>query len=238
MNSAIAYSAAALAGAYALPSLAALPAGRVVFPTIRSLNVDGQVGLTFDDGPQPEAAEAFVDALDQMRVTATFFMSGEQVRRSPGSALRIAEAGHEIASHGYRHRNHLRISPAATMRDMHQADEVIKGETGKTPKLFRPPYGVFNLASWTTCRKLGYERVLWNQWGKDWEARATATTIQSTVLKSITDGDIVLLHDAERYSAAGSWRRTLAALGPLVESLRGLSLEPVSVGQLLAAAQR
>jgi len=238
MNSAVGYSAAALAGAYALPSLAALPAGRAMFPTIRGLNVSGQVGLTFDDGPQPGAAEAFVDLMDQMKVTATFFMSGEQVRRSPDSAIEIAEAGHEIASHGYRHRNHLRLGPATTIRDMHKAAEVIEGETGKAPKLFRPPYGVFNLASWTTCRKLGYERVLWSQWGKDWEARATATTIQSTVLNSITDGDIILLHDAERYSAAGSWRRTLAALGPLIKSLRDLSLEPVSVGQLLASAQR
>jgi hypothetical protein len=38
------------------------------------------------------------------------------------------------------------------------------------------------------------------------------------------DGDVLLLHDADDYSAAGSWRRTAAALPRVLEMLaeRGL----------------
>ncbi|HMC04606.1 MAG TPA: polysaccharide deacetylase family protein, partial [Actinomycetota bacterium] len=111
--------AAALAVGHALPVLAAVPGGRSLFRTTRRLDGrgdgPGRVGLTFDDGPETGAVDSFLEALRELDVVATFFVVGEQVRRSPDAARRIVEAGHEIACHGYRHLNHLRLTPRATI---------------------------------------------------------------------------------------------------------------------------
>jgi peptidoglycan/xylan/chitin deacetylase (PgdA/CDA1 family) len=220
--------AAALALGHALPALAAVPGGRSLFRTTRRL--DGRVGLTFDDGPEPEAVDGFLEALAELDVRATFFVVGEQVRRSPDAARRIVEAGHEIACHGYRHRNHLRLTPPATIRDLRDARDTITGETGAEIRHFRPPYGVFNAASWVTAARFGWERVLWARWGRDWEEGATPDLIRHRVMSGLRDGDIILLHDAEAYSSSGSWRRTLGALEPIVSELRGRGFEPGPVG--------
>ena len=228
--------AAALGATHAAPALAAAAGGRSVFRTTRRVADPTRVGLTFDDGPEAGAIEHFLAALAELDVRATFFVVGEQTRRSPESARLIVEAGHEIACHGYRHVNHLRMTPPGTVRDLLAARDVITGETGAGIRHFRPPYGVFNAASWATCTRLGWERVLWAQWGRDWEARATPESIRRRVMDHLSGGDIVLLHDAERYSSAGSWRRTLGALEPIVTELRSRGLEPGPIGKLGAGA--
>jgi hypothetical protein len=42
-------------------------------------------------------------------------------------------------------------------------------------------------------------------------------------------GDILLLHDADHYSAGGSWARTVAALPAIIDGLAGQGLRPVSL---------
>jgi len=230
--------AAALAVGHALPALAAVPGGRSIFRTTRRVggpgdgpgDGPGRVGLTFDDGPETGAVDSFLEALRELDVVATFFVVGEQVRRSPAAARRIVEAGHEIACHGYRHLNHLRLTPRATIRDLRAARDTITGETGAEIRHFRPPYGVFNTASWVTAARFGWERVLWARWGRDWEEGATPERIRQCVMSGVRDGDIILLHDAEAYSSSGSWRRTLGALEPIVSELRGRGFEPGPVG--------
>ncbi|HEY8199944.1 MAG TPA: polysaccharide deacetylase family protein [Actinomycetota bacterium] len=228
---------AGLLAAHALPSLAAVPGGRVVFPTLRRVDAPGVVALTFDDGPEPEALDGFLQALGHLEAGATFFLVGEQVRRAGSAPRAILEAGHEVACHGDRHRNHLRMGPKATVEDLRRARDTIEAATEQPVGCFRPPYGVFNAASWTFAATMGWRKVLWAAWGRDWEPAQTPETICDRVLRRIRGGDVVLLHDAERYSSPGSWRRTLGALRPLVEGLRERGLEPVPVGALLAAQE-
>ncbi|HEU5004173.1 MAG TPA: polysaccharide deacetylase family protein [Actinomycetota bacterium] len=230
------FTTAALATVHAAPALAVTALGRPVFRTVRHLDQPGKVGLTFDDGPEPQAVEAFLAALAELEVTATFFLVGEQVRRSPQSARAIVEAGHEIACHGYRHLNHLRLTPPGTVKDLLDARDIIEGETGALVRHFRPPYGVFSAASWVTSGRLGWNRVLWARWGKDWEPTATPALIHSRLLEGVRDRDVLLLHDAEAYSSAGAWRRTLGALEPIVAELRSKGLEPGPVGAALGEA--
>lgn len=224
--------AASLGVTHALPALAAVRGGRALFPTVRHVAGPGRVGLTFDDGPEAGAIEHFLEALEALDVKATFFVVGEQTRRSPESTRKIVAAGHEIACHGYRHRNHLRLSPHTTIRDLIDARDVISGETGAEIHHFRPPYGVFNATSWAACGHLGWDRVLWARWGRDWEARATPESIRAKVMDGLADGDVILLHDGEAYSSVGSWRRTLAALEPIVTELRARGLEPGPIGRV------
>ena len=224
---------AALLAAHAAPAIARFPAGRLFFPT--TIRVGGSssrsVALTFDDGPDG-CLEGFLDVLDEAGARATFFVVGEQVERDPGRLREIVNRGHEAAVHCYRHRNHLRLTPGQTVSDMRRAGALIEDVSGRPTRFFRPPYGVFNSASWIEANRLGWERVLWARWGKDWEARATPRSVVET-LGPPESGDILLLHDSDRYATPGSWRATLGALPRVLGELSSRGLGARSVGELL-----
>ncbi len=62
------------------------------------------------------------------------------------------------------------------------------------------------------ARARGWRTLLWSHWGRDWEARATPSRSPRASPRGAGEGSVLLLHDADDYSAPGSWRRTVAAL--------------------------
>ena len=74
-------------------------------------------------------------------------------------------------------------------------------------------------------RSRGWRPVLWSQWGRDWTRRATPGSIARKATATVRAGDIVLLHDADYYSAPGSWVRTAAALPIILEELEARGLK-------------
>ena len=215
---------AALAG-YLLPGLAgAWPALRAPLG-VEDHTADGEgFALTFDDGPHAQGTPAVLEILARERVAATFFLVGEQVLRNPALAREIVDAGHAIALHCHRHRNLLRLGPREVREDIARAYDAITTATGAAPTLYRPPYGVLNAAALRLAHERGWRTLLWSHWGRDWEARATAQSIAARVTDGAGPGAVLLLHDADDYSAAGSWRRTAAALPAVLDTLaeRGL----------------
>jgi peptidoglycan/xylan/chitin deacetylase (PgdA/CDA1 family) len=189
------------------------------------------VALTFDDGPHPRGTPAVLELLAAHRAPATFFLVGEQVTREPALAAEVAAAGHTIGIHGYRHTLLLRRSPKAVHDDLRRAIDVIGSATGTTPSLHRPPYGVFSGLALLTVRRLGLRPLLWSRWGRDWVARATPEAIAGRVTRGLRNRDVVLLHDADHYSSADSWRRTVAALPLVLESVDAAGFSLVAVSQ-------
>ena len=177
------------------------------------------VAITFDDGPHPEGTPAVLEVLARAGARATFFLVGEQVARYPSVAAEIAAAGHEIAIHGYRHVLLLRRAPTALRADFVRAHDVIASATGTEPTLYRPPYGVFSGPALQIVRELGWRTLLWSRWGRDWGRRATPEKIAERASRSLSGGDVVLLHDADHYSSVGSWRRTVAALPSIIDAV-------------------
>ncbi len=231
--------AAALAGAalaaYELPALTFLsPALRRRLAIVDRV-AGNRVALTFDDGPHRSGTPAVLAALEAEAVSATFFLVGEQVVREPGIAAEIAAAGHEIGLHCHRHRLLLGLTPAQVYDDLSRAAEAIESATGRRTVLYRPPYGVFNLAALRAVRRFGWQPTHWSRWGRDWERWATPESIVSNLCRDLEAGEVMLLHDADHYSAPGSWRATAACLPRLIETLRRRALEPGPLAPLAAA---
>jgi peptidoglycan/xylan/chitin deacetylase (PgdA/CDA1 family) len=222
--------AAALAVLHAGPALAPVVpglAGALGIPT-RQDGADG-VALTFDDGPHPQGTPAVLEALREHGATATFFLAGEQVVRRPALAAEIVAAGHRVELHCYRHRNLLRLNVREFLEDAERARAAIEEATGQAILDYRPPYGIFSAATLRAVRRRGWRPVLWSRWGKDWARRATAESIARRSSSGIRAGDIVLLHDADYYSARGSWVRTAAALPLILTELESRGLKTVSL---------
>ena len=212
------------------------PALAPVFPPVaRALGVPRRldrprvVALTFDDGPHPEGTPAVLEVLAAAGARATFFLVGEQVERNPSLAAEIVAAGHGVASHGHVHRNQLRRTPSELREDLRRAHGVIAEATGTEPRLYRPPYGIFSWPGLALMRDGTWRPLLWSRWGRDWTAHATPESIAAKLTGQVAAGDVLLLHDADTYSSAGSHERTAAALPRVFDELarRGLGAAAV-----------
>jgi peptidoglycan-N-acetylglucosamine deacetylase len=184
--------------------------------------------LTFDDGPHARGTPAVLEILSREHVGATFFLVGEQVRRNPELAREVVAAGHRVALHCDRHRNLLRLGPTQVREDLLRAQATIEDATACAIDLYRPPYGVLNAAALRIANRSGWRTMLWSHWGRDWEARATPEAIAERVTDGAGEGAVLLLHDADDYSAPGSWQHTAAALPRVLETLAARGLQPVA----------
>ena len=221
------------AGSIALNSAPALswffPITKRLFPHVMGVRPRGEVGLSFDDGPDPASTPAILDLLGQHGVRATFFMLGSMAAQHPSVARQVALAGHEIGLHGHEHRNSLYRSPRTLAYDLARGKEEVEAATGVAVSLMRPPYGVISASLLLSARRLGLHPRLWTTWGRDWRAAATPETVISDLVRHGIDGGTVLLHDSDCTSAPGSTWSTLGGLEMLIHLCqdRDLSLVPL-----------
>ena len=71
--------------------------------------------------------------------TATFFVLGEVAERMPRRVREIAEAGHEIGSHGYLHLRATERSPRAFAADLRRSKALLEDLVGEPVLGFRAP---------------------------------------------------------------------------------------------------
>jgi peptidoglycan-N-acetylglucosamine deacetylase len=198
--------------------------GEALRIVLREEGLDG-VAITFDDGPHPQGTPAVLETLREHGAQATFFLAGEQVERRPALVAEIVAAGHRVELHCHRHRNQLRLTPRVLMEDAERGRAAIEDAGGEALADYRPPYGVFSAVGLRAVRARGWRPVLWSRWGRDWGRRATPESITARAIAEARAGDVLLLHDADYYSAPGSWVRTAAALPRILELLEARGLK-------------
>jgi peptidoglycan/xylan/chitin deacetylase (PgdA/CDA1 family) len=140
--------------------------------------------------------------------------------------MEVADRGHEIAVHCFRHVEHDSLSEREARDDLARAVEAVAAATGAEPLRCRPPYGRFSFDSHAACLDLGLEPVYWSAWGLDWET-VGADRIAELVTRDLSAGAIALLHDSPRYAPRPSAVPTAAALPAIGGRARelGLALE-------------
>lgn len=211
----------AVAGVHYLPSVLTVPlVNRRMVPALSGRSSLPHVALTFDDGPDPRSTPAFLDALASLGVRATFFVLGTQLAAQPALGRRLVDEGHEVAVHAWRHRPHLLQVPWQVMSEVHRTVAAVESVCGVRPRYWRPPNGIVSGAGFWAAHRAGLRPVLWTADGRDWAADATAASIVDRVTARLEPGGVVLLHDSDVTSAAGSWRAALAALPDLIARCR------------------
>jgi peptidoglycan/xylan/chitin deacetylase (PgdA/CDA1 family) len=177
------------------------------------------VGLTFDDGPNPEATPAILDALGAAGVRATFFVLGRHADRWPELVDRAAREGHAIGNHGYHHRKLTWRAPAFVRDDIARGAQAIQHAGGLRPTMFRAPHGHRN--PWVTpiARSQGQRTIGWTLGVWD-TARPGERAIAHRVLRGVSLGSIVLLHDGDGYDPHGDRMQTARAIPLIIDGLR------------------
>jgi polysaccharide deacetylase family protein (PEP-CTERM system associated) len=78
-----------------------------------------------------------LDLLKEHGVRATFFVLGWVAERWPGLVRRIADAGHELASHGYAHRLVYKLGPEKFREDVVRGKRLLEDCAGRRIRGFR-----------------------------------------------------------------------------------------------------
>jgi peptidoglycan/xylan/chitin deacetylase (PgdA/CDA1 family) len=113
---------------------------------------EGEVVLTFDDGPWPRNTAAVLAALARHCTRAIFFPIGLHATYEPGILKQVAQAGHAVGSHTWSHqmldknKGRFKVAGKMEMREFDPKDEIEKGISavkwavgGPTAPFFRFP---------------------------------------------------------------------------------------------------
>ncbi|GGW45345.1 polysaccharide deacetylase family protein [Streptomyces caelestis] len=169
------------------------------------------IALTFDDGPAVPETAMLLTYLAQYHARATFFVVGQNVAAHADLVRAEARAGHEVGNHSWNHPDLTKLTPEQVAYQLNHTSDAIKAATGKTPTLFRPPYGAINS---TVRGATALSPVLWTLDTEDWKYPDAAKIAQSVVAK-VKRNDVVLMHDIHATSVAAVPQilRTLTARG-------------------------
>ncbi|WP_324260614.1 XrtA system polysaccharide deacetylase [Altererythrobacter sp. H2] len=80
-----------------------------------------------------------LDLFDEAQVKATFFTLGWVARRNPALMRRIADAGHEVASHGYDHARVFNFDRVQFAEDIRKARTILEDAAGVAVTGYRAP---------------------------------------------------------------------------------------------------
>jgi len=80
-----------------------------------------------------------LDILEEHQHKATFFTLGNVAKKHPELIRRIADAGHEVASHGYNHDAIFKLTPKQVMEDVTNSVKSLEDTSGTKVIGFRAP---------------------------------------------------------------------------------------------------
>ncbi|MEP6732646.1 MAG: glycosyltransferase [bacterium] len=192
-----------------------------------------RVALTFDDGPDARWTPQILDTLRSRGVHATFFVVGQNVDTHQRLLQRVYDEGHEIGNHTYTHPNLSLTTERRGRIEIDATASLVEAVINRRIAFFRPPYfgdaepsTDAELVSVGIASKRNYWTIGLHVDGEDWKELPSDSIIKLVLdrrkfpnaLNSLAQDsarNVVLLHDS-----GGDRRNTVAALGPLIDSLR------------------
>lgn len=182
------------------------------------------IALTFDDGPEIETTDRILNTLEQYDAKATFFMLSKNAKAHPDIAKRVADQGHEIANHSITHANLNAVNNNQVKQEIIDSKQQIEEVTGKTPTLFRPPYGSSNNYVEKIAQETDQAITMWSIDTYDWQHLNASKTLQA-IQNEVRPGSIILMHDIHPTTAD--------AVPQIMEYLTNEGYEFVTVSELL-----
>ena len=182
-----------------------------LFPSLiwRKEQENNNIWLTFDDGPSPETTSLILNILKEEKISATFFLIGEKIKKYPTLFQDIIDAGHVVANHSYSHTNGWLSNNLNYFNDIEECQKLMPKN-----KLFRPPYGKISPLQIRHLKKQ-YKIILWDVLSWDFSLNITPKKIKANVLKNTTSGSIIVFHNNQK-----SFKNLSSILQQIIQELK------------------
>jgi peptidoglycan/xylan/chitin deacetylase (PgdA/CDA1 family) len=160
----------------------------------------GQIAITFDDGPHPTRTAQVLQILKNYGVRATFFEMGDNIKNMPDVTRSVYADGHSIGSHTMSHPQ----LPKLAMKSMQEAEDeitnartMLQGVLALNAPFFRFPYGARTTALQAFVKQQGMASFFWNMDTLDWKIRDPKALLDNVLaeMNREKNSGIILFHD-------------------------------------------
>ncbi len=219
-------------GFYLLSKLANTSKFQILGELITHVKTDVKlVALTYDDGPNPGTTENLLNLLERSAVKATFFVIGKNVEQYPDVVKKIVAGGHELGNHSYSHPRMIWRLPGFMESQINRTDQLLR-QLGVNHEIhFRAPYGIKLFILPYVLFLMHKKSISWNVDPKDYQ-ESNPSAIADQILKQVSPGSIILLHDCE-----GDRTATIAATEIVIQQLHSQGYQFKTVSELLQQAE-
>ncbi len=152
-----------------------------------------KVSLMFNVYWGTDEVNQILDILDEYSIKCTFFLGGCWADDNSAVVKKIFEKGHELANHGYFHKEHNKLNLAQNNEEISHCGDLIKHITGYQMNLFAPPSGAYNEETISGATSLGYRVIMWSKDTIDWRDK-DKTLVYKRATQEVKGGDLILMH--------------------------------------------
>lgn len=181
------------------------------------------ISLMFNVYEHTENVLKILDILDEYESKSTFFIGGSWADDNVDCVREIYGRGHEIASHGYFHKDHSRMTVEKNLEEIRPSVKLLNMICNYNVTLFAPPSGAFCEATLNACISLGLKVIMWSRDTIDWRDK-DAGVIYSRATENLEKGEFILMHPTDC---------TVTALPKILTYIRDNGLSAVTVSQNL-----
>lgn len=182
------------------------------------------VALTVNVDWGEEYLPAMLTEFQKSNCKVTFFVTGRWAEKNPDMLKQMAQAGHSIQNHGYRHVHFNALSSADVGTEIKKAEDIIFNITGQKSTFFASPYGEYNSRLVKAVNDIGYQYIMWSADTIDWQ-KPEPETIVNRVMKKVHNDAIILMHPTEP---------TVKALPAMLKQLQAQEYQMVTINEITA----
>ena len=147
-------------------------------PVYRVSTEQKRAAVTFDVEWNDRQIEELLTILEQNGTEATFFVTGRWAETHADSLQKIAAAGCEVGNHSDTHPHMAKLPSEQIAAQIEGCNKKVESILGRTPKVFRSPYGEEDAKLVTAVEE---SRLRFVQW--DVEALRTKENTGSGVIR-------------------------------------------------------
>lgn len=188
-----------------------------------SAESESDIALMFNVYQNTENVYKILNILDEYNAKATFFIGGSWADDNVDCVREIYNRGHEVASHGYFHKDHSEMSYDQNVKEISPSVKLLNMICNTQIKLFAPPSGAYNDATLQACAKLGLNVIMWSRDTIDWRD-SDVLLIFTRATENLQGGEFVLMHPMDV---------TVSALPKILNYIRSSGLTTRTVSKMI-----
>ncbi|MBE7088017.1 MAG: hypothetical protein E7370_00630 [Clostridiales bacterium] len=177
------------------------------------------VSLMFNVYENTENVQKILQTLQEYGAKCTFFIGGSWADDNIDCVKSIFSQGHEVASHGYFHKDHSKMDYSKNLEEITPSVKLLNMICNTKVTLFAPPSGAFCQETLTCCEAMNLKVIMWSRDTIDWRDK-DANLIYSRATKDLQAGEFILMHPTDC---------TVSALPKILDYINKVGLQAKTV---------